>query len=370
MDNPDPNLLVKYNHPEDPENPYKLDVFFYKDDLRGRNDVCNNQRICSALSTMRFLDQIVFAQFWAKIYFKSAHATVLSTRGQPCGHSTYTNELWSYRIKCLDHNSYVNHNTKLCIGLPGRVFLNASPEIWTQDVSKYNDILYPQLNDAKRSNIRRSLAMPVIDRDGSCIGVLEFVTTNLKDDFSHEMIEVCNALEEVGLKSAILNENINCDISKDYSSLVESQNTTKLSRKSKSCNVTCDDITKLFGMPKADAAKICGLSSGNTFTKVQRRYGIDEWPCVRNGVGKSSAQNALERGRAYHTRPDEARQIESINYLLMKDNNDINFEEDLVDKHMDYLISNDGKRLGEQDDEDPNPVLLEVYHHKNKRSRI
>ncbi|KAD3641699.1 hypothetical protein R6Q59_004230 [Mikania micrantha] len=366
MGNPDPNLLVNYYHPEDPENPYKLDVFFYKDDLRGRNDVCNYQRICYALSTMLFLDQMVFAQFWASIDFKSAHVTVLSTRGQPFGLSTYTNELWSYRIKCLDHNSYVNHDTKLCIGLPGRVFLNKYPE-WTQDVSKYNDISYPQLNDAKRSNIRGSLAMPVFDGD-ACIGVLEFVMTNLKEDFSHEMSKVRKALEEVGLKSVILNENINCDISKDYSSLVESPNTTKSSRKSKSCNVTCNDITKLFGMPKADAAKICGLTD-NTLTKVQRRYGIDVWPCVRNGVAKSSAHNALERERAYHTSSDETRKIERINCLLMHDN-DINFEEDLVDKHMDYLISNDGKRLGEQHDEGPNPVLLEVYHHKNKRSRI
>ncbi|KAL8266928.1 hypothetical protein R6Q59_004272 [Mikania micrantha] len=368
MDNPGLKLLEKDNHLENPENPYKLKVFSYNDDLQGRNDVCNYQRICSALSTMRFHDQIVLAQFWAAIDFKSAHATILGTRGQPFALSTYTNELWSYHIKCLDHNSYVNHNTKLCIGLPGRVFLNGSPE-WTQDVSKYNDILYPQLSDAKHSNIRGFLAMPVFDRDG-CIGALEIVMTNLKEDFSHEMSEVCKALEEVGLKSVILNENINSDISKDYSSIVESPNTTVSSRNSKSCNVTCNDITKLFGMPKADAAKICRLSSDNTLTKVQRRYGIDKWPCVRNGVAKSSAHNALERGRAYHTRPDETRQIERINYLLMKDNDDINFEEDLVDKHMDYLISNDGKRLGEQHDEGPNPVLLEVYHHKNKRSRI
>ncbi|KAD3641622.1 hypothetical protein E3N88_30846 [Mikania micrantha] len=105
------------------------------------NNVCSYQRICSALSTMLFLDQVVFAQFWAPIDFKSAHATVLSTRGQPFGLSTYTNEFWSYRIKCLDHNSYVNHNTKLCIGLPGRVFLNGSPE-WTQDALEVSPVLY------------------------------------------------------------------------------------------------------------------------------------------------------------------------------------------------------------------------------------
>ncbi|KAD3641623.1 hypothetical protein E3N88_30847 [Mikania micrantha] len=146
-----------------------------------------------------------------------------------------------------------------------------------------------------------------------------------------------------GLKSVIQNENINCDISKDYSSLAESSNTS--SRNSKSCNVNCNDVTKCFGMTKADATKIFGLSSENTFTKVHCRYGIDVWPCVRKGVVKLSAHNALERGSGvYLTSSDETRQIEHINSLVMQDNDDINFKDDVVDKRMKELIS-DGRSL-------------------------
>ncbi|KAL8266933.1 hypothetical protein R6Q59_004277 [Mikania micrantha] len=215
--------------------------------------------------------------------------------------------------------------------------------------------------------------MPVFDRDG-CIGVLEFVMTNLKEDFSHEMSEVCKALEREGLKSVIQNENINCDISKDYSSLAESSNTS--SRNSKSCNVNCNDVTKCFGMTKADATKIFGLSSENTFTKVHCRYGIDVWPCVRKGVVKLSAHNALERGSGvYLTSSDETRQIEHINSLVMQDNDDINFKDDVVDKRMKELISDDGKtadgkRVIELHDEGPKPVVLGLYRPENKRSRI
>lgn len=152
------------------------------------------QRICNAFSAISLHDQFVFAQFWAAIEFGSC--TVLTTRGQPFGVSVYTKEFWSYRIACLDHNSYLYHKEnekKVCIGPPARVFLTCSPE-WTKDVSLYNDKVYPQRSDALLSKIRGSLAMAVIEGN-RCMGVVEIVMTNYKDNFLHEMHQVCWALE-------------------------------------------------------------------------------------------------------------------------------------------------------------------------------
>ncbi|PWA99546.1 GAF domain-like protein [Artemisia annua] len=249
----------------------KLKVFYYNHVPRPpttTNDVLC-QRICIALSAISFHDQFVFAQFWAAIEFGSC--TVLTTRGQPFGVSVYTKEFWSYRIACLDYNSYVYHKgneKKVCIGPPARVFLTCSPEWtkdvilyndkvypqrldgllskirgslamavieaisfvdqfvfaqfwaaiefgsctvlttrgpparvfltrspeWTQDVSSYNHKAYPQRSDALISKIRGSLAMAVIEGD-RCKGVVEIVMTNYKDNFLHEMHQVCKALE-------------------------------------------------------------------------------------------------------------------------------------------------------------------------------
>ncbi|MFS7989475.1 putative GAF-like domain superfamily protein [Helianthus anomalus] len=154
-------------------------------------DIQIYQQICSALSAMRFYEQIIFVQFWAAVVFGSQ--IVLTTCGQPFGFTMYTNECWSYRVACLDHNSYVDLIKRVCIGVAGRVLLSMIPE-WTNDVEKYNDKHYPQLQDAKRSNIQGWFSMPVI-KDGKCIGVLEFAMTNKRDNFTLEMNEVRAALK-------------------------------------------------------------------------------------------------------------------------------------------------------------------------------
>ncbi|PWA36542.1 GAF domain-like protein [Artemisia annua] len=230
----------------------KLKVFYYNHVPRPpttTNDVLC-QRICIALSAISFHDQFVFAQFWAAIEFGSC--TVLTTRGQPFGVSVYTKEFWSYRIACLDYNSYVYHKgneKKVCIGPPARVFLTCSPE-WTKDVILYNDKVYPQRLDGLLSKIRGSLAMAVIEGN-RCKGVVEIVMTNYKDNFLHEMHEVCRALEGVGLQSsADQNENINIETYEHHPRI--------RSRETKSSCITRNALTNLFGLSKADAAKRCG----------------------------------------------------------------------------------------------------------------
>ncbi|KAF5783614.1 putative GAF-like domain superfamily protein [Helianthus annuus] len=378
MDNAESDLfddidIDKYFQDSDIQVLHKLKVFHnnHVDQTRNVADIHIYQQICSALSAMRFYEQIISVQFWAAVVFGSQ--IVLTTCGQPFGFTMSTNEFWSYRVACLDHNSYVDCNKRVCIGLPGRVFLSMIPE-WTNDVEKYNDKHYPQLQDAKRSKIQGSFSMPVI-KDGKCIGVLEFAITNKRENFTHEMDEVRTALQNVGLQSSDQNESINFDTLENYSPVVESPSASKKGRYSKSKEITRNDITKLFGVPKAKATKICGIwhdhktLAKNTFTKAHKRYGVDKWPCIRGEIVKSSAHKALiEHAEAFlKTSSDVARRIKHMNSQLMQDDNDdITFEGNLGDTPMDDLISNaletaDGKRVREQVDESASPV--------NKRSR-
>ncbi|KAM0065347.1 putative Ulp1 protease family catalytic domain, GAF-like domain superfamily [Helianthus debilis subsp. tardiflorus] len=395
MDNAELDLLDNYELPQDLELPllldYKLTIYHCNHVLQRRDDVLKYEQICSALSDMRLYHPSLLAQLWVPIEFK--FGIVLTTCGQPFGLSRNTNKLWSYRVACLDYNSYVDHKTKVCIGPPGRVFRNKSPE-WVQDVKKYNDKQYPQLEAAKCSNIRGSFFMPVIKGD-QCIGVLEFAMNIQKDDFAYEMGEVCRALEKVGftslvknesinfetledyspklesgdtpkkrrrnskskkitrnyitkpfglrkadanpknnfkfemhevcstlekkgLNSSVQNENINFDTSEDHSLLLESCNMPTKRRKGKSTKIARNHITKLFGLRKEDAIKICRTWSNfttlaeNTFTKAHKEYGIWEWPCTRSGIVKSSAYKALiEHAEAFLTNYGVAQQTKT-----------------------------------------------------------
>ncbi|KAI7725485.1 hypothetical protein M8C21_008037 [Ambrosia artemisiifolia] len=113
--------------------------------------------------------------------------------------------------------------------------------------------------------------MPVIEGD-QYIGVLEIAMTIPKKNFEIEIGRVCKALEERDLKSSAQNENINLiDTIEDYSRLLESPNTSKKTRNSKSKMIARNDITKLFGLSKADAIKICCICA----TTTPRQYDWD-----------------------------------------------------------------------------------------------
>ncbi|KAM0065346.1 putative GAF-like domain superfamily protein [Helianthus debilis subsp. tardiflorus] len=385
MDHDNLNFHENYDYLQDSQPPvleHKLKVSHenHVQQSENENDTRIHNKIISALSTMRFYDESVFAQYWAAIYFP--FGVVLATCGQPFGHSmTGTNEFGPYRVGCLDHKSYACSKKGDCIGPSARVLVSQSPE-WIQDVNEFNDEQYPQLEDAKKSNIQGSLFMPVIE-GRQCIGVLEFAMTNRKDNFEFEMRVVCEALEvgftslvknesinfetledyspklefgdtqkkrrrnskskkitrtditkpfglrkadanpksnfkKKGLNSSVENENINFDTSEDHSLLLESCNTPRKRRKGKSTKIARNHITKLFGLRKEDAIKICCIwynfktLSENTFTKVHRNYGIWEWPCTRSGIVKSSAYKALiEHADAFLTKYGVAQQTKT-----------------------------------------------------------
>ncbi|MFS7989480.1 hypothetical protein Hanom_Chr11g01047401 [Helianthus anomalus] len=131
-------------------------------------------------------------------------------------------------------------------------------------------------------------------------------------------------LYKVGLTSSVNNESINFETLEDYyPPMLESGDTQKMRRDSKSKKITRNDITKVFGLPKADTTYICRIwynfttLSENTFTEAHQRYGVDKWPCIRSEIVKSSAHKALiEHAKAFLiTSSDVARRIKPRTFV-------------------------------------------------------
>lgn len=81
-------------------------------------------------------------------------------------------------------------------GLPGRVFMGNTT---TPDVRFFKRDEYPRIN----YDVRGSLALPVFERgSGTCLGVVEIVTTNQKINYRPELEHVCQALEVKFLNSS------------------------------------------------------------------------------------------------------------------------------------------------------------------------
>ncbi|KAH7314774.1 hypothetical protein KP509_21G019500 [Ceratopteris richardii] len=88
-------------------------------------------------------------------------------------------------------------------GLPGRVFTSRFPE-WTPNVQYYDANEYLRINDAKKCNVRGSLAVPVLEWGSRrCIAVVEVVLLLEKTEYSKEIENMCGALKEVNLYSSV-----------------------------------------------------------------------------------------------------------------------------------------------------------------------
>ena len=142
-------------------------------------DICvptpqgTKQQIKSTIKTLLLYGHNVLVQFWAAK--KIGKTVLLTTTGQPFGLSGNNKELELYRQGCLDHKLYVHPEKRIAVGLPGRVFLNSTPE-QTQNVHNIPIDQRPPCVDATIfSRIWGSCAVPVIV-DGQCVGVIDFVT--------------------------------------------------------------------------------------------------------------------------------------------------------------------------------------------------
>ncbi|CAM8901692.1 unnamed protein product [Rhodiola kirilowii] len=145
-------------------------------------------------------DQNILIQIWVPV--KSGNKQVLTTRNQPYTHDPNSLSLAQYRNVSVSYQFPAEENSILSAGLPGRVFLGKVPE-WTPDVRCFNKEEYPRIAFAHQLNVQGSLALPVFEQgSGTCLGVVEIVTTCQKINYRPELETVCKALEAFQLRSS------------------------------------------------------------------------------------------------------------------------------------------------------------------------
>jgi len=142
----------------------------------------------------------VLVQIWVPITKGGKH--VLTTIDQPYFLTPKCLNLQSYRDVSKAYHFGADVNSQELVGLPGRVFLGKLPE-WTPDVRYFKPEEYPRRSYAAQYSISGSLAFPVFERgNGTCLGVVEVITTTRDIQYRPELENVCKALEAVELSSS------------------------------------------------------------------------------------------------------------------------------------------------------------------------
>ncbi|KAH0923253.1 hypothetical protein HID58_023271 [Brassica napus] len=144
-------------------------------------------------------DKDFLVQIW--VPFQQEGKNFLTTLAQPHLFNQKYSSLAKYRHVSETYNFPADEGSK-DVGLPGRVFLQKLPE-WTPDVRFFRSEEYPRIKEAQKCDVRGSLAVPVFERgSGTCLGVVEIITTTQKMNYRPELENICKALEAVDLRSS------------------------------------------------------------------------------------------------------------------------------------------------------------------------
>ncbi|VVA99376.1 unnamed protein product [Arabis nemorensis] len=159
------------------------------------------ERLLQAISGLNeaVQDKDFLVQIW--VPFQQEGKNFLTTWAQPHLFNQQYSSLAKYRHVSESYNFPADEGSK-DVGLPGRVFLQKLPE-WTPDVRFFRSDEYPRIKEAQKCDVRGSLALPVFERgSGTCLGVVEIVTTTQKMNYGPELENICKALEAVDLRSS------------------------------------------------------------------------------------------------------------------------------------------------------------------------
>ncbi|KAG7584098.1 RWP-RK domain [Arabidopsis suecica] len=160
------------------------------------------ERLLQAISGLNeaVQDKDFLVQIWVPI--QQEGKSFLTTWAQPHLFNQEYSSLAEYRHVSETYNFPADEGMKDFVGLPGRVFLQKLPE-WTPDVRFFRRDEYPRIKEAQKCDVRGSLALPVFERgSGTCLGVVEIVTTTQKMNYRQELEKMCKALEAVDLRSS------------------------------------------------------------------------------------------------------------------------------------------------------------------------
>ncbi|KAJ4831562.1 hypothetical protein Tsubulata_029495 [Turnera subulata] len=142
----------------------------------------------------------ILIQIWVPV--ERGGKTLLTTIDQPYSVNPKCKSLESYRNVSKTFHFTAENDFTDSAGLPGRAFLGKLPE-WSPDVRFFRSDECPRRSYAYMYNISGCLALPVFGRgSGTCLAVVEIVTTTQKISYHLELEVVCKALEAVDLKSS------------------------------------------------------------------------------------------------------------------------------------------------------------------------
>ncbi|KAJ4913951.1 Protein NLP2 [Raphanus sativus] len=157
-------------------------------------------RLVQAINGLEVQEKDFLIQIWVPIQQEGKN--FLTTSEQPHFFNPKYSSLKRYRDVSVSYNFLADEDSKESVGLPGRVFLGKLPE-WTPDVRFFRSEEYPRIKEAQRCDVRGSLALPVFESgSGTCLGVVEIVTTTQKMNYRPELENICKALEAVNLRSS------------------------------------------------------------------------------------------------------------------------------------------------------------------------
>ncbi|KAK2978703.1 hypothetical protein RJ640_026921 [Escallonia rubra] len=142
----------------------------------------------------------ILIQMWVPMNRGGRH--VLTTNNQPFSVNENCKSLAKYRDVCRSYQFAAEEDSKELVGLLSRVFLKMLPE-WTPDVRFFRKEEYPRIGYARQYNVSGSVALPLFEEgSGTCLGVVEIVTTTQNFSYRPEFENVLKALEAVNLRSS------------------------------------------------------------------------------------------------------------------------------------------------------------------------
>ncbi|KAJ0914729.1 putative transcription factor Nin-like family [Helianthus annuus] len=157
-------------------------------------------KIRAALKILTFREQHVLVQFWSPRGVGKHQ--MLTTIDQPFGLGVASEELCFYRRES-EHQTFLvdKDHEEEDASPPARVFRRGLPE-WTSDITEYETKDFPQQDCAIRCKLHGYLALPVFDSTtGSCVGVLEILTSVKYMCYAFEVQQIHKALQAENLTS-------------------------------------------------------------------------------------------------------------------------------------------------------------------------
>ncbi|KAL7606749.1 hypothetical protein Lser_V15G17069 [Lactuca serriola] len=146
------------------------------------------------------MDTDLLVQLWLPV--TSHGKRVLTTENKSFIFNSDNTNLSNYREVSKNYRFAAEYDSNDMIGFPSHVFMKKFPTC-TPDLRFVAEGDDPRVIYAQKLNLCGCLNLPVFELDGgTCLGVVEVVTTSRKINLRDELENICKALEAVDLRSS------------------------------------------------------------------------------------------------------------------------------------------------------------------------